>query len=142
MLQPDGVFVGAMLGGDTLFELRTSLQLAELDREGGISIRVSPMTDTRDISNLLSRAGFTLTTVDVDEVTIAYPSMFELVEDLRDMGNSNAVVDRRTFLNRDSFAAASAIYKALHGLDDGTIPATFQIIYMVRKKSCSLNDNS
>lgn len=125
------MFIGAMLGGETLFELRTALQLAEVEREGGISIRVSPMTDTRDVSNLLSRAGFTMTTVDVDEVKVGYPSIFELVEDLRDMGNSNAVVERRAFLKRDSLVAASAIYKALHGLEDGTIPATFQIIYMI-----------
>lgn len=67
----------------------------------------------------------------MDEVTVGYPSMFELIEDLRDMGNSNAVVNRRAFISRDTLAAASAIYKALHGKEDGTIPATFQIIYMV-----------
>ncbi|TFK46889.1 S-adenosyl-L-methionine-dependent methyltransferase [Heliocybe sulcata] len=130
-LQPDGVFIGAMFGGDTLFELRTSLQLAELEREGGISPHVSPMTDTRDVSNLLSRAGFTLLTVDVDEVHVAYPSMFELMEDLRDMGESNAIVGRRGFIHRDTLAAASAVYKALHGNEDGSVPATFQIIWMI-----------
>jgi len=130
-LQPDGLFLGALFGGDTLFELRTSLQLAEVDLEGGISPHVSPMTDTRDISNLLSRAGFTLLTVDVDEVKVAYPSMWELMEDLRDMGESNAIIGRRHFLHRDTLAAASAIYKELHGNDDGTVPATFQVIYMI-----------
>ncbi|KZP03943.1 S-adenosyl-L-methionine-dependent methyltransferase [Athelia psychrophila] len=130
-LQPDGLFLGALFGGDTLFELRTALQLAEIDLEGGISPHVSPMTDTRDISNLLGRAGFTLLTVDVDEVKVAYPSMWELMDDLRDMGESNAIIDRRHFLHRDTLAAASAIYKELHGNDDGTIPATFQVIYMI-----------
>lgn len=93
---------------------RTSLQLAEVEREGGISPRVSPMTggspyiadwqgntitplDTRDISNLLGRAGFTLLTVDIDEVKIAYPSMWELIEDLHDMGEGNAVIGRWLF---------------------------------------------
>lgn len=95
------------------FPLRTSLQLAEVEREGGISPHISPMTglsffvnwlrsttrliqfvDTRDISNLLSRAGFTLLTVDTDEVKVAYPSMWELMEDLQDMGEGNAVIGR------------------------------------------------
>ncbi|KAI0082545.1 S-adenosyl-L-methionine-dependent methyltransferase [Panus rudis PR-1116 ss-1] len=130
-LLPDGVFLGALFGGDTLFELRTSLQLAELEREGGISPHVSPMTDSRDMSNLLGRAGFTLLTVDIDEVRVNYPTMWELVEDLRDMGESNAILGRRHFIHRDTLAAASAIYKELHGNEDGTIPATFQIIYLI-----------
>ncbi|KIM63606.1 hypothetical protein SCLCIDRAFT_15470 [Scleroderma citrinum Foug A] len=130
-LKPDGLFLGAMLGGDTLFELRTSLQLAEVDREGGISPHVSPMTDTRDVSNLLGRAGFTLLTVDTDEVRVGYPSMWELMEDLKDMGEGNAIVGRRHFVRRDTLAAASAIYKEMHGNDDGTVPATFQVIYMI-----------
>jgi len=120
-----------MFGGDTLFELRTSLQLAEVEREGGISPHISPMTDTRDVSNLLSRAGFTLLTVDIDEVKVAYPSMWELMEDLQDMGEGNAVIGRRNLIHRDTLAAASAIYKAMHADDLGNVPATFQIIYMI-----------
>lgn len=65
-----------------------------MEREGGISPHISPMADSRDVSNLLGRAGFTLLTVDVDEVKVAYPSMWELMEDLRDMGESNAVIGR------------------------------------------------
>ncbi|KAF6762042.1 hypothetical protein DFP72DRAFT_842112 [Ephemerocybe angulata] len=130
-LKPDGLFLGAMFGGDTLFELRTSLQLAEAEREGGLSPHVSPMTDTRDISNLLGRAGFTLLTVDTDEVKVGYPSMWELMEDLQDMGESNAVIGRRARISPDTLAAASAIYKELHGNEDGSIPATFQVIYMI-----------
>ncbi|KIK98313.1 hypothetical protein PAXRUDRAFT_824008 [Paxillus rubicundulus Ve08.2h10] len=136
-LRPDGLFLGAMFGGDTLFELRTALQLAETDREGGISPHVSPMTDTKDISNLLGRAGFTLLTVDTDDVRIGYPSMWELIEDLRDMGEGNAIVGRRPFMHRDTLAAASAIYKELYGNEDGSISATFQIIYMIGWKPSS-----
>lgn len=136
-LKPDGLFLGAMFGGDTLFELRTALQLAELDREGGISPHVSPMTDTKDVSNLLGRAGFTLLTVDIDEVRVGYPSMWELLEDLKDMGEGNAILGRRHFIHRDTLAAASAIYKELHGTGDGTIPATFQVIYMIGWKPSS-----
>ncbi|KAI0340873.1 S-adenosyl-L-methionine-dependent methyltransferase [Trametopsis cervina] len=130
-LQPDGVFLGALFGGDTLFELRTSLQIAEAEREGGISPHISPMTDSRDMSNLLGRAGFTLLTVDVDEVKVNYPSMWELLDDLRDMGESNAVIGRRHILHRDTLAAASAIYKEMHGNEDGSIPATFQVIFVI-----------
>ncbi|KAG0301186.1 hypothetical protein BGZ98_008556 [Dissophora globulifera] len=130
-LKPDGVFIAGLFGGDTLFELRTSLQLAELDREGGISPRISPMADSRDLGSLLSRAGFTLTTVDVDELTVNYPSAIELMEDLRAMGESNAVINRRGLLKRDTMLAAAAIYKELYGNPDGTVPATFQILYMI-----------
>ncbi|CAO3641636.1 unnamed protein product [Mucor hiemalis] len=130
-LKPDGVFIGAMFGGDTLFELRTSLQLAEVERESGISPRISPMADSSDMSRILTRAGFTLTTVDVDEIQVNYPSAFELMQDLQSMGESNAVLTRRPFLKRDTLLSAAAIYKELHGHPDGTIPATFQIIYLI-----------
>jgi len=91
-LRPDGLFLAAMFGGDTLFELRTSLQVAELERGGGLSPRVSPFAEPRDIANLLTRAGFVLTTVDVDEIVVNYPSMFHLLEDLDAMGESNAIL--------------------------------------------------
>ncbi|SJX66554.1 uncharacterized protein SRS1_16782 [Sporisorium reilianum f. sp. reilianum] len=138
-LKPDGVFIAALCGGDTLFELRTSLQLAEQEREGGISPRISPMADTRDMASLLSRAGFTIPTVDVDEVSVGYPSMYELMHDLRDMGESNAVINRRGQLRRDTMLAAGAIYESLHGNEEGDIaaetaggvPATFQLIFLI-----------
>ncbi|KAJ6561530.1 S-adenosyl-L-methionine-dependent methyltransferase [Mycena vulgaris] len=130
-LKPDGLFLGAMFGGDTLFELRTALQLAELEREGGIAPHISPMTQTRDISNLMGRAGFSLLTVDVDEVKVAYPNMWALMDDLGAMGEGNAILGPRRALRRDTLAAASAIYAALHGNEDGSVPATFQIIYMI-----------
>lgn len=135
-LKPDGVFIGAMLGGDTLFELRTSLQLAEQEREGGISARVSPMTDSRSMSSLINRAGFSIPTVDTDEITIQYPSIFELMDDLRSMGESNANINRRSFLHRDTLLGASSIYESMYGTTDQktgktVIPATFQVIYFI-----------
>ncbi|KAL7413762.1 S-adenosyl-L-methionine-dependent methyltransferase [Mrakia frigida] len=134
-LKPDGFFLGAMLGGDTLFELRTSLQLAQQEREGGISLHVSPMADPKDASNLLQRAGFTLLTVDTEDLQFGYPSMFELVEDLKDMGEGNAVIGRRTFLSRDTLIAASAIYNSMHGSTDPergfAVPATFSVIFLM-----------
>lgn len=111
--------------------IRTSLQLAEQAIDGRISPRVSPLTTSRDIGALLSRTGFNLTTVDVDEVVVQYPSIFELMQDLRLMGESNAILNRPSMISRDILIAADAIYKEMHGNEDGTIPATFAIIYLV-----------
>ncbi|KAJ2478125.1 hypothetical protein IWW56_003922 [Coemansia sp. RSA 2131] len=130
-LVPDGVFIGAMLGGDSLFELRSSLQLADVERDGGIAARVSPLTSSRDVGNLLSRAGMTLSTVDLDDIVVNYPSMLHLISDINAMGEGNAVVQRLPFIKRDTLVAASAIYKELYQNKDGTVPATFQIIYMI-----------
>lgn len=132
VLKPDCAFMGAMLGGDTLFELRTSLQLAESERRGGISPRVSPLADVRDVGGLLQRAGFKMLTVDVDDVVVDYPDTFALMQDLRSMGESNAVLGREMgAIQRDVLLANDAIYRELHGNEDGTIPATFRIIYMI-----------
>lgn len=131
-LVPDGAFLGTMFGGDTLFELRTSLQLAETDRRGGISPRVSPMTDVKDVGSLLNRAGFKLTTIDVDDIVVDYPDMFALMTDLQNMGESNAIYARQGGpISRDTMMAAQSIYQKLHGNPDGSIPATFHIIYMI-----------
>eukprot|EP00052_Salpingoeca_macrocollata_P009476 m.74700 g.74700 ORF g.74700 m.74700 type:complete len:312 (-) comp17121_c0_seq4:48-983(-) len=134
ILKPDGVFIASLFGGDTLFELRCALQLAETERHGGFSPRVSPLTEMRDVGSLLQRAGFSLLTVDTDEVTIHYPSAYELMLDLRDMGESSASFNRGNMLRRDTMLAASAIYEAMYGSSlEGTrsIPATFQIIYLI-----------
>ena len=132
VLKPDCAFMGAMLGGDTLFELRTSLQLAEQERRGGISPHVSPLADVRDVGGLMQKAGFKLLTVDVDDIVVDYPDTFALMQDLQAMGEGNAVLGREMgALGRDVMLANEAIYHALHGNEDGTIPATFRIIYMI-----------
>lgn len=132
VLKPDCPFIGAMLGGDTLFELRTSLQLAEQERKGGISPHVSPLADVRDVGGLLQKAGFQMLTVDVDDITVDYPDTFSLMHDLQAMGESNAVLGREMgALSRDLLLANDAIYRELHGNEDGSIPATFRIIYMI-----------
>ncbi|KAF7388103.1 NADH dehydrogenase ubiquinone 1 alpha subcomplex assembly factor 5 [Vespula maculifrons] len=134
-LKQDGVFMAAIFGGETLYELRGSLQLAELEREGGISPHISPFTEIRDIGSLLTRANFTMLTIDTDEIVIGYPSMFELMWDLKGMAENNAARNRKLHLNRDTLMAAAAIYKELYGKtrEDGTpyIPSTFQIIYLL-----------
>ena len=121
-----------MFGGDTLFELRTSLQLADLDRRGGVSTHVSPLADVRDIGGLLGKAGFQLLTIDVDDIIVDYPSTFALMTDLQAMGESNAVLGREMgAIGRDVLLANEGIYRELHGNEDGSLPATFRMIYMI-----------
>ncbi|XP_046383435.1 arginine-hydroxylase NDUFAF5, mitochondrial [Ischnura elegans] len=127
----DGVFMASVFGGETLYELRSSLQLADLERKGGVAPHISPFVDVRDLGGLLNRAGFTMLTVDTDEMVISYPSMFELMWDLKGMGESNAALNRPLHLGRDVAFAAASIYKTLYGNDDGSIPATFQIFYFI-----------
>jgi NADH dehydrogenase [ubiquinone] 1 alpha subcomplex assembly factor 5 len=132
ILKPDSPFMGVMMGGDTLFELRTALQLAEQDRRGGVSTHTSPLADVRDIGGLLQKAGFNLLTVDVDDIVVDYPDMFSLMKDLQAMGESNAVLGReKGAIQRDVLLAAEGIYRELHGNEDGTLPATFRLIYMI-----------
>lgn len=129
-LLPDGVFMASFFGGETLYELRSSLQLAETERLGGLSPHISPFIQVRDVGALLNRTGFTMLTIDTDELIVGYPTMFELLWDLKGMGESNAAFNRPLRLNRDVLMAAAAIYKDLYGSEKG-ISATFQIIYLV-----------
>ncbi|KAM5305874.1 arginine-hydroxylase NDUFAF5, mitochondrial isoform 2-T2 [Glossophaga mutica] len=131
VLKPDGVFIGAMFGGDTLYELRCSLQLAETEREGGFSPHVSPFTAVNDLGHLLGKAGFNTLTVDTDEIQVNYPGMFELMEDLQGMGESNCAWNRKALLHRDTMLAAAAVYREMYRNEDGSVPATYQIYYMI-----------
>jgi NADH dehydrogenase [ubiquinone] 1 alpha subcomplex assembly factor 5 len=135
-LVPDGVFMASLFGGETLYELRSALQLAEQERSGGLSPHISPFTKIRDIGALLNRAQFTMLTIDTDEIVVGYPSMFELMCDLQGMGENNAAFNRPLHLSRDTMMAAAAIYKDLYGKDDG-VTATFQVIYLVGWKPCA-----
>ncbi len=128
-LKDDGLFLATMLGGDTLIELRQSLQDAELTEEGGASPRVSPFVDVRDAGALLQRAGFALPVVDVDTITVTYGSPLGLLKDLRGMGETNAVASRRrSGLRKATLMRALALYQERHADADGRIPATFQIL--------------
>ncbi len=131
VLKPDGVFLASMLGGHTLKELRVALQLAEHEREGGISSHISPAAHVADCGGLLQAAGFALPTVDVDTVTVTYPNALVLMEHLQGMGESNAILTRRPYVSRETFLAAAAIYQELYGEEDGSVPATFQVVYMI-----------
>ncbi|XP_013386082.1 arginine-hydroxylase NDUFAF5, mitochondrial [Lingula anatina] len=130
-LKPDGAFLGTVFGGETLYELRCSLQLAEIEREGGFGPHISPFVEPIDIGALLDRAGFNLVTMDTEEINIAYPSMFEVMEDLKGMGENNCAWNRKSHIQRDTLIAADAIYREMYGLEDGNLPATFQIIHFI-----------
>jgi NADH dehydrogenase [ubiquinone] 1 alpha subcomplex assembly factor 5 len=130
VLKPDGLFLGALFGGETLQELRIACAIAEQEREGGLSARMSPLAKVKDGGNLLSRAGIALPAVDVDDIVIRYPTALELVEHLRVMGETNAVLQRRQELPRDTALAAAAIYQTKFAEEDGSVPATFQVIYV------------
>jgi SAM-dependent methyltransferase len=130
-LKPDGLFLGALLAGETLHELRGSLLDAELTVAGGVSPRVSPVADMRDLAGLLQRAGFALPVVDSDTITVTYADPFRLMQDLRGMGEANAVAARpRGSTRRQVLAEAASRYRERHGDADGRVPATFQIVYL------------
>lgn len=128
-LKPDGLFLAALLGGDTLKELRQALAEAEIAEEDGLSPRVSPMADVRDLGALLQRAGFALPVADADVITVSYADPLKLMADLRGMGESNAAeMRRRNFTRRKTLRAAAERYRALFAGADGRVAATFQVI--------------
>eukprot|EP00898_Chlorokybus_atmophyticus_P006440 jgi/Chlat1/6798/Chrsp51S00506 len=129
-LKPDGLFLAAMLGGETLRELRIACAVAEQEREGGVSARVSPLAQVRDAGNLLVRAGLALPAVDTDTITVWYPNAISVVEHLRRMAEGNCVRTRRQVLSRDTALATAAAYQAMFGDENGYVPATYEVIYM------------
>jgi len=129
LLKPDGLFMAAMLGGETLKELRQSLMDAELADAGGVSPRVSPFVDVRDAGALLQRAGFSLPVADVDPVDVTYGNPMTLLADLRGMGETNAVSARRKGLTRrGTLLRAMSTYHERFAGPDGRMPASFQIL--------------
>ena len=128
-LKPDGLFIGAFLGGSTLTELRQSLVTAEDEILGGAGSRVSPFADSRDAADLLQRAGFALPVADVDRVSVTYAHPLRLLGDLRQMGETNVLAERHPHpLTRTLLARACEIYVAQFADTEGRVPATFEII--------------
>jgi len=128
-LEPNGMFIASMLGGDTLFELRTALMLAEQEVLGGVGVHISPMAGISDAGGVLAGAEFSLPAVDRDTITIWYPDCRTLMRHLSGMGESNAVRRRRPWLGRGVAEAAERIYQEKFGGKDG-VPATFEILYL------------
>jgi SAM-dependent methyltransferase len=130
-LKPDGLLLAAMIGGDTLTELRQSFAAAEAEYEGGVSPRVAPFADLRDIGALLQRAGFALPVTDVDRVVVRYDSALVLMADLRRMGATNVLVERRRApTRRATLLRMAQIYGERFADSDGRIRATFDVIWL------------
>ena len=130
-LKPDGLLLAAILGGETLFELREAFLQAEAGQEGGARPHVSPFPDVQTLGALLQRTGFALPVVDSDRMTVTYESAEALMRDLRAMGEANAATGRaRHFARRATFRAAADRYGETFGGADGRIPATFQVLYL------------
>jgi len=128
-LKPDGLFLGAMLGGATLNELRQAWLAAESEIEGGVSPRISPMADTLDGAGLLQRAGFALPVADSETITVTYGDPFRLMQDLRGMGETNAAIGRRRgFTRRATLLRMADLYRQQQAGADGRIPASFEVI--------------
>lgn len=131
ILKPDGLFLAALFGGETLTELRQSLGAAEIEVTGGISPRVAPFGDVRDLGGLLQRAGFALPVADVERTVVRYSNLAALIRDLRAMGETNALVERsRKPMPRALWAAAAAHYAENFADPDGKLRATFDIVYL------------
>jgi SAM-dependent methyltransferase len=131
-LKPDGLLLAAMIGGDTLTELRQSFAAAEAEIEGGASPHVSPFADLRDVGGLLQRAGFALPVTDLDRVVVRYDNAFALMQDLRRMGATNVLVERRKLpTRRATMLRMAQIYGERFADADGRIRATFDIIWLL-----------
>ncbi len=131
VLQPDGLFIGAMLGGESLRELREVFIQAESELCAGVAPRVAPFTDVRDGGALLQRAGFALPVADSDKVTVRYGSMLELIRDLRHLGWANALIEHAPgLMRRDVIARAANLYEERFADEDGRLRATFQMVWL------------
>lgn len=130
-LKPDGLFLAALLGGETLTELRQSFAAAESEIEGGVSPRVAPFADIRDLGALLQRAGFALPVVDTDRVTARYATAFDLMRDLRGMGATNTLVERRRVpLKRATLLRMADIYAERFSDPDQRLRASFDVVWL------------
>ncbi len=131
-LRPDGLLLAAMVGGDTLTELRQSFAAAEAEVEGGASPHVSPFADLRDAGGLLQRAGFALPVTDVERLSVRYDNAFALMQDLRRMGATNVLVERRKLPSRRATLLRMAqIYGERFSDADGRIRATFDLVWLL-----------
>jgi SAM-dependent methyltransferase len=130
-LRPDGLFLACLLGGRSLAELREAFAVAETEVEGGISPRVAPFADLRDLGALLQRAGFALPVTDIDSVTVRYPDPFALMHDLRAMGATNPLfARRRQALRRATLVRAAEVLQERFSDPDGRIRATFELVWL------------
>lgn len=130
-LKPDGFFISALLGGETLHELRDVFYKAEIEINNGVSPRVAPFADIKQMGDLMQRAGFNLPVIDSEIVTVTYDNLFKLMHDLRFMGEGNALFKKsKSFNNRALLMRAAQIYQELYSDKDKLIHATFEVIFI------------
>ena len=130
-LKPDGLLLAALIGGESLTELREAFAIAESEIEGGVSPRVAPFADVRELGTLLQRAGFALPVIDSERLIARYDSAFALMRDLRRMGATNVLSDRRKMpLKRATAERMAAIYAERFADMDGRLRASFEIIWL------------
>jgi len=131
ILRPDGLFLGAMLGGATLWQLRRVLAAAESEIEGGLSPRVSPFAELHDAAGLLQRAGFALPVADSETIEVQYDDALALMRELGAMGESNLVVERRRgFTRRATLLRAAEIYRERFASPSGKVAASFEVLFL------------
>lgn len=130
-LKPDGMLLAMLFGGNTLNELRSSLAEAEISVLGGLSPRIAPMAEIRDLGGLLQRASFALPVADALPLKVSYGNIFSLFRDLRKMGETNALMQRQKgTLSRMLLAKAAAVYEQSFTGNDGRLEATFEVIFL------------
>jgi SAM-dependent methyltransferase len=130
-LKPDGLMLAALLGGQTLHELRASLAEAETECEGGLSPRVAPMGEIRALGGLLQRAGFAMPVADSERLTVTYATPLDLMRELRAMGETNILTERRRQpMRRATLARACEIYAEHFGTPEGRVRATFEVVFL------------
>lgn len=105
-----------MLGGDTLQELRICFNLAELERDGGVSPVISPMMSLTEMGNIFSRCQFTMPTCDVTHTTMEFEDCWKLMQFLQDTGEQSCMIEGRRYKSRDLFTAVSALYQVLFNM--------------------------
>lgn len=131
-LKPDGLFIGTMLGGETLHQLRQVMIEAEDNLHGGVSPRVFPFADKPQAGALLQRAGFSLPVIESEIVTVTYENAFALMNDLRMMGEGNTILNRnKSYPGKNFFMEVARLYQEKFAESDGRIPATFEIIFLL-----------
>jgi len=131
-LKPDGLFMGALLGGETLHELRQVMAESELSLREGLSPRIFPFADKPQMGSLLQRAGFSLPVVDSEIVTVTYENAFKLMRDIRLMGEGNAIIRRdKSYTGKALFMETARLYQERFSGPDGRIEATFEVIFLI-----------
>jgi NADH dehydrogenase [ubiquinone] 1 alpha subcomplex assembly factor 5 len=131
-LKPDGLFMGAMFGGQTLLSFRESIMEAEMEYHGGVSPRIFPFADKQDCGALMQRAGFALPVIDSETLTVSYSNLTKMLHDLRGMSESNILLERnKKYVGRDFFNKVEEIYRDKTDSDSGYFDAKFEIIFLL-----------